>query len=53
MISRIKKIGIVLTLFGFVFVIGGGYAYLKVLEGERSLQAFSAAQGQLTDRGND
>jgi hypothetical protein len=60
MIGRLKKLGIVLTLFGLVFVIGGGYAYLKVLEGERSLKAFSAAQGveltynkegQLTDRG--
>jgi hypothetical protein len=60
MAGRLKKLGIVLTLFGFVFIIGGGYAYLKVAEGERSLQAFSAAQnvkltyneaGQLTDRG--
>ena len=60
MIGRLQKLGIVLTLFGFVFIIGGGYAYLKVAEGERSLQAFSAAQGveltyndegQLVDRG--
>jgi hypothetical protein len=60
MIGRLKKLGIVLTLFGFVFIIGSGYAYLKVTEGERSLQAFSAAQnvkltyneeGQLIDRG--
>jgi len=59
-IGRLQKLGIVLTLFGFVFIIGGGYAYLKVAEGERSLQAFSAAQGveltyndegQLVDRG--
>lgn len=60
MISRLKKLGIVLTLFGFAFIIGGGYAYLKVQDGQRSLDAFSAAQnvtltyneaGQLTDRG--
>ncbi|HWI09339.1 MAG TPA: hypothetical protein VNT54_17705 [Solirubrobacteraceae bacterium] len=59
--SRLKKLGVVLALFGFVFVIGGGYAFMKVQEGERSLQAFSAAQnvklsyndeGQLIDRGS-
>ncbi|CAN5641226.1 hypothetical protein BH23CHL7_BH23CHL7_00900 [soil metagenome] len=60
MTDRLKKLGVVLTLFGFVFIIGGAYAFIKVQEGERSLQAFSAAQnvvmtyndqGQLTDRG--
>ena len=60
MIDRLKKLGIVLTLFGFAFMVGGGYAYMKVVEGQNSLQAFSAAQGveltyneegQLTDRG--
>ena len=60
MIDRLKKLGVVLTLFGFAFMVGGGYAYLKVVEGQNSLQAFSAAQGvelayneegQLIDRG--
>lgn len=60
MIDRLKKLGIVLTLIGFAFMAGGGYAYLKVVEGQNSLQAFSAAQGvelayndegQLIDRG--
>jgi hypothetical protein len=60
MTNRLKKLGIVLTLFGLVFVAAGGYAFIKVQEGQRSLEAFSAAQnvkltyneeGQLTDRG--
>jgi hypothetical protein len=59
--GRLTKVGIVITLFGFVFLIGAGYAYLKVQEGQRSLNAFSAAQnvklayneqGQLTDHGD-
>jgi hypothetical protein len=60
MISRLKKLGIVLSILGLGFIVAGGYAYLKVTEGQRSLQAFSAAQGveltyneqgQLVDRG--
>jgi hypothetical protein len=60
MIKRLQRLGIVLALFGLVFVAGGGYAFLKVQEGYRSLDAFSAAQGvelsyndqgQLVDRG--
>jgi len=60
MSNRLKILGVVLTLFGFAFIAGGGYAYLKVQDGRESLQAFSAAQnvqlayneqGQLTDRG--
>jgi hypothetical protein len=59
-ISRIKKLGIVLTVLGFVFIGGGGYAFLQVVEGQNSLNAFSAAQnvkltyndqGVLVDRG--
>jgi len=58
--GRLKGLGIVLVLIGFVFIAGGGYAYLKTQEGAKSLQAFSAAQnvtlsyndqGQLVDRG--
>lgn len=60
MTRRIRGLGIVLALFGFAFIIGGGYAFLKVQEGNASLNAFSAAQGvtltyndegQLIDRG--
>jgi hypothetical protein len=60
MIGRIKKLGIVLAVFGLGFIVAGGYAYVKVQEGQNSLAAFSAAQnvklsyneqGQLTDRG--
>ena len=60
MISRLQKLGIVLTLFGLAFIIAGGYAFIKVQDGQRSLNAFSAAQGvklsyneqgQLVDRG--
>ena len=60
MIDRLKKLGIVLTVFGLAFVVAGGYAFMKVQEGQRSLNAFRAAQGvelsyndegQLVDRG--
>jgi hypothetical protein len=58
--SRFRALGIVLALLGFAFVIGAGYAFLKVQDGTKSLSAFSAAQnvqlaynedGQLVDRG--
>jgi hypothetical protein len=58
--GRLKGLGILLVLIGFGFVVGGGYAFMKVQEGSQSLQAFSAAQGvelsyndqgQLVDRG--
>jgi len=60
MINRLKRLGIVLSIFGLAFMLAAGYAYMKVQEGQRSLQAFSAAQGvelsyneegQLVDRG--
>ena len=60
MINRLTKLGIVLTIFGLAFMVGAGYAFVKVQEGQRSLQAFSEAQGvkltyneqgRLTDRG--
>jgi hypothetical protein len=60
MTSRLRGLGIVLGLIGFVFVAAGGYAFYKVQEGRASLNAFSAAQnvelaynaeGQLLDRG--
>jgi hypothetical protein len=59
--SRIKKVGIVVALFGLAFIVAGGYAFMKVQEGSRSLNAFSAAQnvklayddqGQLLDHGD-
>jgi hypothetical protein len=60
MTARLRGLGIVLGIIGFVFVIAGGYAFFKVQEGSASLQAFSEAQGveltynedgQLIDRG--
>jgi hypothetical protein len=57
---RLKILGIVTALIGVAFVLAGGYSFLKVQEGYRSLTAFSAAQnvqltynedGQLVDRG--
>ncbi|MEA2676434.1 MAG: hypothetical protein QOJ81_575 [Chloroflexota bacterium] len=44
MISRLTKLGVVLAVFGLAFVAAGGYAYLKVQDGQKSLTAFSAAQ---------
>lgn len=60
MVNRLKKLGIVLAIFGLGFMLAAGYAFIKVQDGQKSLQAFSAAQGvsltyndqgQLTDRG--
>jgi len=59
--TRLKRLGIVLAVFGLAFMVVGGYAYMKVQEGQHSLTAFSAAQnvklsyndeGQLVDRGD-
>src|SRR5688572_33139553 len=60
MINRLRGLGIVLGIIGLAFVVAGGFAFLKVQEGQTSLKAFSAAQdvqlsynedGQLVDRG--
>jgi hypothetical protein len=60
MVTRLRRLGIVLAVIGLVFAAGGAYAFLKTQEGFRSLNAFSAAQnvqltyneqGQLVDRG--
>ncbi len=60
MVSRLKGLGIVLAVMGLVFIAAGAYAYLKVQDGTKALDAFSAAQnitltynedGQLVDRG--
>lgn len=61
MIKRLQRLGIVLAVFGLAFIVGGGYAYMKVQEGQNALNAFSAAQavklsyndqGQLVDGGD-
>jgi hypothetical protein len=61
MLNRIKYVGVVVTLFGLAFIAAGGYAFMQVQDGQRSLTAFSAAQnvkltyneqGQLVDRGD-
>lgn len=58
--GRLKGVGIALVVVGLVFIAAGAFGYLKVQDGQRSLQAFSAAQnvrlsyndeGQLIDRG--
>jgi hypothetical protein len=58
--KRLQILGVVLALFGMAFVAAGGYAFLKVQDGQRALTAFSAAQsvkltyndeGVLVDRG--
>ena len=58
--NRLKKLGIVLMVVGFLFVIAGGVAFSMTQDGYNSLEKFSAAQnvtlsyndeGQLTDRG--
>ena len=60
MATRLRRLGIVLAVLGLVFALGSAYAFIKVQEGYRSLNAFSAAQnvtlsyneeGQLVDRG--
>ena len=45
MTTRLRTLGIVIGLIGFVFVAAGAFAFMKTQEGNRSLQAFSAAQG--------
>ncbi|HEY7737926.1 MAG TPA: hypothetical protein VIC63_02680 [Candidatus Limnocylindria bacterium] len=61
MTRRFKILGIGLVLIGFAFLAAGGYSFIKVQEGYRSLNAFSAAQnvalsynedGQLVDGGD-
>jgi hypothetical protein len=60
MSGRLTKLGVVLAIFGLGFIVAGGYAFIKVQEGQHSLATFSAAQnvklsyndeGQLVDRG--
>ena len=59
--TRLKRLGIVLAIIGIGFFAGAGYAYMKVQDGQHSLNAFSAAQnvnlsyndqGQLVDGGD-
>ena len=45
MINRLRGLGIVLGIIGLAFVVAGGFAFMKVQEGQASLKAFSAAQG--------
>jgi hypothetical protein len=61
MTTRLRYLGIVLAVFGLVFVAAGGYAFIKAQDGVKSLNAYSAAenvklsynqQGQLVDRGD-
>ena len=45
MTSRLRGLGIVIVVIGFVFVAAGAFAFMKTQEGNKSLAAFSAAQG--------
>lgn len=58
--DRLKKLGIALSALGVVFLIAGGFAYLKVGQGYNALGKYSEAQnvslnynedGKLLDRG--
>jgi hypothetical protein len=58
--SRLKKVGIVLTVIGVVFLVAAGVAYFKVQDGYATLDDFSKAEnvtlsynenGDLIDRG--
>ena len=60
MITRLRNVGIGIAIIGLLFAAGGAYAFVKTQDGNRSLNAFSAAQnvkltyneqGQLVDRG--
>lgn len=59
--KRLGIIGLLLAVVGFIFVVAGGVAYMRVQDGYDSLQAFSEVQnvelsynedGQLIDRGS-
>jgi hypothetical protein len=43
-ISRLKGLGIVLVVIGIAFMAAGAFAFIKVQEGQASLNGFSAAQ---------
>ena len=47
--ARLKKLGVVVAIFGLLFVLGGGIAAFKVKEGSDALNGFAGAQNvQLT-----
>jgi hypothetical protein len=60
MTTRLRRLGFVLAVLGLAFGVASAYAFMKVQEGQKSLNAFSAAQnvklsyndqGQLVDGG--
>jgi hypothetical protein len=60
--GRLKVLGVMIAVFGLVFIAGGGYTYYKTNQGAQALQSFSAAQnvklsyndqGQLADSKGD
>jgi hypothetical protein len=59
--KKLTRLGIVIAVFGLAFFVAAGYAFVKVQEGTRALNAFSTAQavtltyndqGQLLDHGD-
>jgi hypothetical protein len=58
---KLTRLGFVIAIFGLAFFVAAGYAFVKVQEGQNSLNAFSRAQnvtlayndqGQLLDHGD-
>jgi hypothetical protein len=43
--KKLTRLGIVIAVFGMAFFLVAGYAFVKVQEGTRALNAFSTAQG--------
>jgi hypothetical protein len=59
--KKLTRLGVVIAVFGLAFFVAAGYAFVKVQDGQSSLNAFSAAQavtlsyndqGQLVDHGD-
>ena len=59
--KKLTRLGLIIAVFGLAFFVAAGYAGVKTLEGQRALNAFSAAQnvtlsyndqGQLLDHGD-
>jgi hypothetical protein len=43
--KKLTRLGVVIAVFGLAFFVASGYALIKVTEGQRALNTFSAAQG--------
>src|SRR3954452_19063990 len=43
--KKLTRLGLIIAVFGLAFFVAAGYAFVKTSEGQRALNAFSAAQG--------